>query len=407
MSFRLSRPAGFAVAGLTMVGLTAAAAAPSPLYPVYQNLWGFSSFTLTLIFAVYVVALLATLLTMGSLADQLGRRPVLIGGLLVLAVATLIFANAGGVGDLVFARAVQGVATGAITGSVSAMMVDLQPDPHTGSIVVGGAPAFGLALGSALAGGLVQHAPWPRELVFWVLCGAYLLLAIAMCFVPEPARGRPSWRAILRELRPSIGVARPARSTLVNLLPALVATWALGGLYLSLGSSAVARILGDTDHFVVGMVLAAFFLPAALALLVIRAVPETYRRGLGLVMLGGGVAITVVGVLAASTPVYVVGSVFAGVGFGVSFLVAMSALSAVTPATERAQTFATTYLVSYTAFSVPAVLAGLASQDWGLRPTLVGYGVLEIALVILAGWLAVRAARRAAQVPACPQRVSV
>lgn len=405
MTFRLSRPLGFAVAGLTMVGLMAAAAAPSPLYPVYQQLWGFSSFTLTVIFAVYVAALLVTLLTIGSLADHLGRRPVLIGGLLLLAVAMVIFAHAGGVGDLLLARIVQGVATGAITGAVSAMVVDLQPDPHTGSVVTGGAPALGLAVGSALAGGLVQHAPWPHELVFWVLFGCYLLLGVALLFVPEPRRGRPEGRAIRRALRPSVGVAEPARAVFATLVPALVATWALGGLYLSLGSSAVARVLGVTDHLVVGLVLASFFTPAALMLLVIRLVPIAMRRGLGLASLGVGVAITVVGVLAASTPIYVVGSVLSGIGFGVTFQVAMGALAAATPPAERAQTFATTFVVSYTAFSVPAVLAGLAAQDWGLRPTLVGYGVLDVALVVLAGALAIRAARRAAAaaIPTCPR----
>lgn len=45
-------------------------AAPSPLYPVYQQLWGFSPAMLTLVFAVYVGALLASLLTVGALSTK-------------------------------------------------------------------------------------------------------------------------------------------------------------------------------------------------------------------------------------------------------------------------------------------------------------------------------------------------
>lgn len=402
MSYRLSRPVGFAVAGLAMTGLMVGAAAPSPLYPVYQQLWGFSSFTLTVVFAVYVVALLGTLLTVGSLADHIGRRPMLIGGLLLLAVAMVIFAHADGVGVLLVARIVQGVATGAITGAVSALILDLQPSPHVGSVVTGGAPGIGLALGAALAGGLVQHAPAPRQLVFWLLLGTYVLLAAAAVFAPEEPRDRPDPRVIRNAMRPSVGVAPVARSTFVTWAPALAATWALGGLYLSLGSSAVSRLLGVTDHFAVGLVLASFFLPAGLVLLVIRAVPQSFRRVLGLTSLGGGVVVTMIGVLLPSSIVYVVGSVVAGIGFGVTFQAAVAAIGAVTPATERAQTFAAIYVLGYTAFSIPAVVAGLAAQDWGLRPTLVGYGALDVALVLTAAALGVRAARRAAAaLPVC------
>ena len=406
MSYRLSRPAGFAVAGLTMTGLMAGSAAPSPLYPVYQHLWGFSSFTLTIVFAVYVVALLATLLTFGSLADHIGRRPMLIGGLVLLAVAMIVFANASGVAGLVLARVVQGVATGAITGAVSALILDLQPSPHIGAVVTGGAPGIGLALGAALAGGLVQHAPAPRQLVFWVLLATYLLLGVAVLLAPEPSHRGTGGRAIRSALRPSVGVAESARSTFAAWAPALVATWALGGLYLSLGSSAVARLFGVTDHFLVGLVLMSFFAPAGLALFVIHYVPQQARRTLGFASLGGGVVVTLIGVLASSATVYVLGSVIAGVGFGVTFQAAVAAIGAVTPTRGRAQTFAATYVLGYTAFSIPAVIAGLAAQDWGLRPTLLGYGVLDVALVGAAALLAVRAARRAAAPPSCARAVT-
>lgn len=407
MSFRLSRPVGFATAGIALVGLMTGAAAPSPLYPVYQQLWGFSSFTLTVIFAVYVVALLATLLTVGSLADHIGRRPMLVGGLVLLAVAMVVFANASGVGELLLARIVQGVATGIITGAVSALIIDLQPNPHVGSVVTGGAPGIGLALGAALAGGLVQHAPAPRELVFWIMFGSYLLLAVAGLFTPEEPRQGTDLRAIRRAARPSIGVAAEARSAFLAWAPAVAATWALGGLYLSLGSSAVSRLFGVDDHFLVGLVLATFFTPAGLVLLVIRAVPQSARRALGLASLGGGVAISVLGVLLSSTAVYIVGSAVAGIGFGATFQTAVAAIAAVTPANKRGQTFAAIYVLGYTAFSVPAVVAGLAVQHWGLRPTLIGYGVLEVALVVAAAVLATRAARAARRSAApCPQQLA-
>src|ERR1700742_1651019 len=90
-----------------------ASAAPSPLYPVYQQLWGFSSAMLTLVFAVYVGALLLSLLTIGVLSDHVGRRPVIAGALLCLIAAMIVFITADGVGALLIGRVVQGLATGA------------------------------------------------------------------------------------------------------------------------------------------------------------------------------------------------------------------------------------------------------------------------------------------------------
>ncbi|MGI8547795.1 MAG: MFS transporter [Gemmatimonadaceae bacterium] len=106
-----SHPLSFVFAGAAGAATLTAASAPSPLYPIYQRLWGFSSFTLTVIFAVYVLALLASLLTVGSLSDRVGRRPVASGALVVLALGMLLFVIAGGTGGLIVARIVQGVAS--------------------------------------------------------------------------------------------------------------------------------------------------------------------------------------------------------------------------------------------------------------------------------------------------------
>jgi MFS family permease len=66
-----------AIFGLFLVASTA----PSPLYGVYAARFHFSPVTITTVFAVYALALLTTLLFTGSLADVIGRRPVIFGAL--------------------------------------------------------------------------------------------------------------------------------------------------------------------------------------------------------------------------------------------------------------------------------------------------------------------------------------
>ena len=110
-----------------LVLLFVVAAAPSPLYGVYQAHWRFSAITLTEIFAVYALVLLVTLLVFGSVSDYLGRRRVILAGLLMTAGACGLFLAAHGVGLLFAARALNGAAVGTAVSALGAALIDLQP----------------------------------------------------------------------------------------------------------------------------------------------------------------------------------------------------------------------------------------------------------------------------------------
>ena len=373
------------VAVTTGAATLTAASAPSPLYPVYQRMWGFSAFTLTLIFAVYVFALLAALLTVGSLSDWVGRRPLASGSLALLALGMLMFAMASDPGGLMAARILQGAAVGAASGTTTAMIIDLAPNPRVGAILSSAAPPLGIVIGAVLAGALIQFAPLPTELVFWILAAAYLILAAIVWLIPENARPEAtSWKSIRRSLRPSAALPAAARPTFFALLPSIIATWALSGLYLSLGSSVQRNVFGVHSHFIVGVVLGAFFAAGVVGTIVSTALPTNQREWLGDGILMLGVVMTIVATLSNALALYVVGSMVAGLGFGAAFRVAVDALGEASPVTQRGEVFATMYIVSYLAFSVPALAAGLGVEHFGLTPTTVGYGVLEVALVLIA-----------------------
>ncbi|MCY1693725.1 MFS transporter [Curtobacterium sp. SL109] len=396
MSFVIDGAAG--AANLT------AASAPSPLYPLYQQLWGFSSFTLTLIFAVYVIALLVALLTVGSLSDRVGRRPVAIGALVLLTAGMLLFATASGTGGLITARVVQGFAVGAATGTITAMIMDTAPNSRAGSMISSAVPPLGIAIGAVLAGALVEYAPFPRQLVFLILAGVYVLLAILVAFVPERPRAASSPRNPLwRSLVPSVGLPAGVRPIFFALIPSVGATWALAGLYLSLGSSVIGKVLGVHSHLVVGIILGVFFSLGIIGTAVSAAIPEKRSELVGYGTLGIGVLVTIVATSMSSLPLYVAGSMIAGFGFGAAFRYAVNALGDVAPADERGQTFATMYVVSYVAFSIPALAAGLAVERIGLQRTAIAYGVMEILLIVAATAAGIARARRQ-KASAVPQR---
>src|SRR5471032_32538 len=89
---------------ITLLSFLAASTAPTPLYHLYQEHLQFSAATLTLIFGVYALSLLAALLTVGSLSDFLGRKPVIFAALLLDIGAMLLFISADSAVLLIAAR---------------------------------------------------------------------------------------------------------------------------------------------------------------------------------------------------------------------------------------------------------------------------------------------------------------
>ena len=378
---RLAPSAAFVLMGVTLGLVLFAASAPSPLYPVYERRFGFSAVTLTAIFAVYAFALIAALLTTGALSDRVGRRPVLLVSLLLLGAAMAVFAVAGGVGWLFGARVLQGLGTGVATGTLSAALLDLQPRPGRGPTVSTVGPSLGLAVGALVSGALVQHGPAPRQLVFWLLFGAFLLAAAALAVVPETVPYSPGW---LRQIRPRIGVPAPARATFLAVTPIVVAGWALTGFYLSLGPSLTASLTGGDDRLVAGLPLAAIFGAGAVGSLLTPRWTAARAVLIGAPLFIIGTGLTITAVAAGQFWLYLVGSAVAGLGFGPSFAGSLRALAPLVGLTERGELLTAVYVTSYLGFSVPALAAGVLTTHIGLRATANGYAAVIVALALIA-----------------------
>ncbi|GAA2892613.1 MFS transporter [Actinoplanes cyaneus] len=390
---RLSRNSAFTAIAAILVTFAAASAVPSPLYVVYQHLWGFSPAMLTVIFAVYVVALIATLLTLGALSDYVGRRPVLTGAILLEAVALTLFLSAGNVTVLLIARIVQGVATGAALSTLGAALIDLNPShaPGRAGLVSGIAPVAGLGLGAFGCGALVEWAPFPTHLVYALLLAGMVVAGLAVAWMPETAQRRPGAAASLKW---RLGVPARLRGDLFALVPIIVASWALGGLYLSLGPSVAAATFGITDHLVGGLVVALVCGAGAVTSFLMRkvATPRVLTvAGAGL--LAGG-ALGVTGLITESLALATAGSIVSGIGFGAAALASFSTLARIAEPHERGELLAVALTISYAAFSIPAVIAGQTANHLGLHTVALGYAGIVSALGLVA--LIAQRARRSA-----------
>lgn len=393
----LTRAAGFWVIALILVLVLCAASAPSPLYGVYQQQLGFPTVTLTALYGVFALAGIATLLTSGRLSDHIGRRPVLFVALLGEIAGMLAFIAASDVTLLFVGRFVTGLATGAALGASSAWLLDLQPEGSTlGSLLNGVAALLGLGLGAVLSGVLVEFAPDPLHLVFWVLVAIYAMSALSLVVIPDTNPRRPGWRA---SLLPALAVPAPARRLFVAGAPSLVGTFALTGLYLSLGPSLVVLVLQTDNRAVGGLVILALMGTAAIsATLLFRLDPATVLRRAPLVLISG-VAVTLAGVWSDSIGVLFAGSVIAGIGLGPAFSAFLRTVAPLAPPEQRGALLSATFVLIYLSFSVPAMIGGVAVTIYGLEATAYVYG---LAVMALAAFTTVAVSRRLAAVEPAP-----
>ncbi len=368
-----------------LVGFLAASSAPSPLYALYRDSWGFSALTLTLVFASYAFALLSTALLFGTFSDHRGRREVVLLALVLEIASTVFFWQADSVAWLFAARIVQGLATGIATSVLSAALIDLHPE--RGALVNTVAPMLGMAVGALGTSALVQFAPTHTALVFELLLVLFVLQTLAAVFLPETVVRRPgAWRS----LRPRIAIPASSRSTLVRILPLNTALWALGGFYLSLGPTLARVITGSHAPVVGGALICALVLTSAVAIVFVRARPPRQVLLLGTVALVLGLVITLAGVALHSTAAFFAGTVVAGVGFGSGFNGSLRSLVCTATPAERGGLMSGFFVLSYLAFSVPAIVAGLAAGAFGLHATALGFGLAVLALGLVALGLMLR-----------------
>ena len=367
-----------------------AAAAPSPLYAVYAGLWQFSAGALTEVFAVYAIALLVALLFTGSSSDFVGRRPIILVALVIQLASIVLFLVASGIEWLFAARIAQGIATGIATGALGAALVDLQPpdNPALASLVNSAGPILSLGIGALASAVLVQYAPDPLHLVYWVTLLGFIAALAAVAVMPEPGARRSGVR-----WAPRISVERAVRREFVATLPILVAGWAVAGFYLSLGPSLASQLAASSNRVLGGL---AIFLLAdigAVAIVITRAWATTRAMIVGGIILGAGLVVAVAAIALTSPLLFFAATALTGVGFGPAWLGVLRTLVALAAPTARAALLAAVFVVAYLALALPAVIAGFLATRIGLHDAALWYGAGLVVLTfagVLSTWVVIR-----------------
>ena len=361
---------------------------PTPLYHAYSVLWRFSPLTLTLIYATYAFGVLASLVLVGGVSDDVGRRPVLLVSLGGLIGATVLFLHADSAAWLFAARAIQGVSTGAALSAASAALLDLHPrrDPAAAGLTNGVAATAGIGLGILVSSSLVRIGWEPRVLPYALLLALAAIAFAGAYWMPEPVRERSGLRLTVQ--RPKVpAVVRP-QFVLAGL--AVLSSWSIAALFFSLGPQLALQLFHSTNVIVSGIGIVALAGSATLAQLLTARTAPWIAASIGSIALAAGMGLIVLAAANDSSAAYLVGSVVGGAGFGAAFLGGLRALVSTIPPEDRAAVMAAFYVAAYGSLSVPAVLAGILVTHISLQSTFEIFGNAVTAIALLVALQALR-----------------
>ncbi|CAO0832686.1 MFS transporter OS=Streptomyces microflavus OX=1919 GN=G3I39_21550 PE=4 SV=1 [Streptomyces microflavus] len=361
----MSRPGYPAAAAVFAIGM-AGTTLPTPLYGLYREGLGFSELMVTVVFAVYALGVIATLLLAGNVSDETGRRPVLLAALGFSAASALCFLFEGGLPALFAGRLLSGFAAGLLSGAATVTVMELAPPGGAAraGLAATAANMGGLGCGPLLAGLLAEYAPWPLRLPFVVHLALIAAAAVLTWLLPETVtssgrrpRLRPQGLAVPPQVR---GVFAPSAL-------AAFAGFSLLGLFTAVAPAFMAETLDVHNLALAGLVVFSVFLASTAGQALMGRVGE--RRALpgGCFVLVAGLVLVAASLLLASLPLLVAGALCGGLGQGLAFRGAVTAISAAAPPEHRAATVSAFFVIAYLGISLPVVGVGALTLGIGLR----------------------------------------
>jgi MFS family permease len=384
---RLSRGAGFWAIAASFLALSAFSTAPSSLYGIYGREDHLSSLTITIVYAVYAVGVVVSLLVAGHVSDWYGRRTVLGPALAMAVVAAIVFLSLRSLAGLLVARVLTGLAVGAAVATATAFIADLgsrpgAPATKRAETVATVANVGGLALGPLIAGLLARYASHAVTLTFAGFLAALLAAVVLVVLAPEghaPVWPRPRYHP-QRLAAPEHGRRQFAAATV-----GAFTAFSVGGLFAGLTGTLLAGPLNHPSPALIGLTVFLTFGTGALVQvattnwpahrLVAAGIPPVLT-GVGLLVLSGWVS-------PPSLTLFMVSAVVAGAGLGAVIRGSLAVAIATSGPDDRAGALATFFVAGYAGVSLPVVGAGIALEHLSPRVTVSIFGA-AVALAIIA-----------------------
>lgn len=337
---------------------------PTPLYPLYQRELDISSPIVTVIFAIYAVAVIAGLLFFGHQSDRVGRKRTLLTGLVLSGMSALCFIFANSLIPIYAGRVLSGISAGIFTGAGTAAMVDYATGEkrRTITLLAVVVNVGGLGLGTLLSGLLAQYAPLPLQLPYIADLVLVIVAIWAILAAPETvanARGRMNFS--MQHLR----VPEEIRATFTRAAIVGACAFAVSGVFSAVAPGFLGVVLGVHSPAISGVLVFVLMGASALGQFVVPRIPPGAAFQAGCITLVLGMAFLAATIATHSLALIFLSAFASGVGQGVVMGFGLANINE--RITERRGEVTSAYfVVVYAGLALPVVAVGFAAIPLGL-----------------------------------------
>lgn len=389
-AIRRRHGAGFWVIAFAFLTTMAFGAVPTPLYPLYMARDGFSTFIVTVVFAVYAVGVVISLLLAGHVSDWVGRKKILLPALALELIAAVLFVLSPSLPVLLLARLVTGLGVGMLTATATAYLHELHAEhrpyasPQRFEIVSTAANIGGIGVGPLVAGILAQYVGAPLRLPYLVFAALLLLSIAAVALIPETVEEklvRPTYRP------QRVSADHGDRPGYIAAAAAGFASFAVFAIFTSVAPGFVAGTLHHPSRALAGLIVFSVFGAAAVAQTVTSRLTGSVKMTLGVLAQALGIVTVVSGMYAATLATFLAGGVLAGVGAGVLFKASLATVAAMATPAKRGEALAGLFLISYLGLTIPALGIGIATRTFAATTVMAWFTAIVLALLAAAAAL--------------------
>lgn len=346
---------------MVMLGTTL----PTPLYPMYEATFGLSNIMITIIYAVYAAGVISALLVFGQLSDRIGRRYILLPGVLLSAISAVVFLVTDSVTLLFVGRIISGFSAGLFTSTATATLVNLAPKTKQGlaSMIASAVNMLGLGLGPLLAGVLAEYFAYPMRLVFIV---HILILLPAVYFIwtmEEPIKERKSFRITVQKLR----VPSDVRPVFIQAVIPAFAGFSVLGLFTSVSPAFLQEVIQVDNRAILGVMVFVCFFASSVGQSIFTHTSDHTILVLGSLILLSGVLFVGMALFFHSLTILVIGAIISGAGQGLSFRAGLSSVNQKTAAQKRGEVTSSFFTIAYIALSIPVIGVGVLAERTNIQ----------------------------------------
>jgi MFS family permease len=349
---------GAAFAGSTLV---------TPLYAIYQEQFGFSQITLTLVYAAYVIGNLAALLYCGRVSDEVGRRNATLPAMAVAIASAIVFLFAKNVGWLYLARILSGFSIGIVTGAGTAWLAELigHHDKTRATTIATSVNFIGLATSALIAGILAQYTPWPLQLPFVVYLMVLLCVTVLIWLTQETVSRQRSIKNF--SMRPAVSVPSAIRAKFVSPAVTGFGAMALVGFYAAIGPTVLAQDLHVTNHAVSGALFFELATIVAATIITTEILSSRFAMLIGLGLMILSVTLVTLAQVYGSMWTLIIATGCCGVAAGLGYRGSLHVVNQIAPSEKRAAVVSSYFICGFSGNALPVIGIGVISTLAGSR----------------------------------------